>query len=220
MEPIPLQYLLVDRCILSLRSMKKVMSFIPRSCGVIERTERQCLRITERFGGEKKVIEKFGNPVLTGFTLPKILWLADNEPSSFRRIRTWMLPKDYIVMRLTGVVATDFSDASGTSMLDLNGSFDRRIEEIAGISFSANPALIASGEIAGTVTHSSLPELRDVPVVIGGADNAASAYGCGVEQPGDAVVSVGTSGTVVALTKTTGSRCRRRSASFQTCNRE
>ncbi|WP_367356360.1 xylulokinase [Mesotoga sp.] len=166
-----------------------------------QRTERQCLRITEQFGGEKKVIEKFGNPVLTGFTLPKILWLADNEPSSFRRIRTWMLPKDYIVMRLTGVVATDFSDASGTSMLDLNGSFDRRIEEIAGISFSANPALIASGEIAGTVIHSSLPELRDVPVVIGGADNAASAYGCGVEHPGDAMISIGTSGTVVALTK-------------------
>ena len=104
-------------------------------------------------------------------------------------------------MKLTGVIATDFSDASGTCMLDLNGEFDRRIEEIAGVSFSANPALIASGEIAGRITHPSLSELRDVPVVIGGADNAASAYGCGVENPGDAMISIGTSGTVVALTK-------------------
>ncbi|PNE22487.1 xylulose kinase [Mesotoga sp. Brook.08.YT.4.2.5.1] len=166
-----------------------------------QRTERQCETITELYGGEKKIVERFGNPVLTGFTLPKILWLAENEPDKFRKIRKWMLPKDYIVFKLTERSVTDFSDASGTSMLDLEGGFDRSIMKIVGIEESASPELIESAKIAGTVTSASLPELRNVPVVVGGADNAASAYGCGVENPGDAMVSIGTSGTVVALTR-------------------
>ncbi|HRX65554.1 MULTISPECIES: xylulokinase [Mesotoga] len=166
-----------------------------------QRTESQCAKVTDLLGGEEKVIGSFGNPVLTGFTLPKILWLAESEPERFKKIKKWMLPKDYIVMKLTGRVVTDFSDASGTSMLDIEGEFDERIPEIIGIDPRSYPELVGSGTIVGTVSSPSLSELEGIPVVNGGADNASSAYGCGVEKIGDAMISIGTSGTVVALTK-------------------
>jgi len=166
-----------------------------------QRTESQCAKVTGLLGGEKRVIQSFGNPVLTGFTLPKILWLAEKEPERFKKIKKWMLPKDYIVMKLTGRVVTDYSDASGTSMLDIEGEFDEEIPEIIGIDPGSNPELVGSGAIVGTVSSPSLSELEGVPVVNGGADNASSAYGCGVEKTGDAMISIGTSGTVVALTK-------------------
>lgn len=166
-----------------------------------QRTEKECSLMTRRLGGEEAVIETFGNPIYPGFTLPKLLWLAENEPDKFRAVKNWFLPKDYIVYKLTGRVGTDYSDASGTSLLNINGEFSRRALEACGIDPAASPELIDSGRIVGYAGVGVARGLEGVPVVAGGADNAVAAYGCGVENPGEAMVSLGTSGTVLAVTK-------------------
>jgi len=83
-----------------------------------QRTEAQCQAITERVGA-RRLTEITGNPALTGFQAPKILWLRDEEPKAYERVATVLLPKDYIRLKLTGEKATDASDASGTLLLDL-----------------------------------------------------------------------------------------------------
>ena len=83
-----------------------------------QRTAEQCDWIT-RTAGEKVVVEETCNPVLTGFTAPKIVWLRQNEPETYAKVRTILLPKDYVRYRLTGEFATEVSDASGTSLLNV-----------------------------------------------------------------------------------------------------
>lgn len=165
-----------------------------------QRTEKQCEELTGKLGGERAVIESFGNPILTGFTLPKFLWLSENEPERFSTIIKWMLPKDYVAYCLTGRSTIDYSDASGTSALTLEGEFSTRALELCSINRSSNPELVSSGEVIGSVLEGTIPGLEGIPVVAGGADNASAAFGCGVEWPGDTMVSLGTSGTVVAVT--------------------
>src|SRR3954468_21505923 len=82
------------------------------------RTTAECAEITERVGGESRLRDLACNPALEGFTLPKVLWLRNHEPEAYARLATVMLPKDYIRYRLTGVLATDPSDASATLMYD------------------------------------------------------------------------------------------------------
>jgi len=86
---------------------------------VTKRTYKQCVEATEKLGGEKNVLKRVGNPILEGFTLPKILWLKENEPFNYRRINKIILPKDYIVFKLTGNIGTEYSDASGTACLNI-----------------------------------------------------------------------------------------------------
>src|SRR6266568_7609290 len=83
-----------------------------------QRTHRQCQEITDKVGMQR-LIEIAGNPALTGFQAPKILWLRDEEPKPYARLHSVLLPKDYVRLRLTGEKATDASDASGTLLLDL-----------------------------------------------------------------------------------------------------
>ena len=80
-----------------------------------QRTHKQCIEATEKLGGEKIVLKRVGNPILEGFTLPKILWLKENESDNYRKINKIMLPKDYIVFKLTDNIGTEYSDASGTA---------------------------------------------------------------------------------------------------------
>jgi xylulokinase len=165
-----------------------------------QRTAREAAELTQQYGGEEAVIKRFGNPVLAGFTAPKLLWLRHNEPEQFARIARLCLPKDYITWRLTGVLCTDPSDASGTLMYRVrDGEWDQRACAVLGVEVSMLPELRPSGSLVGPVSCPELPHLAGVPVVVGGADNAASAYGCGVEKPGDAMISLGSSGTVVAM---------------------
>jgi xylulokinase len=112
-----------------------------------QRTEKQCRELTDKLGGEKAVIESFGNPILTGFTLPKLLWLEENEPERFSTIVRWMLPKDYITYRLTGRSTIDYSDASGTSALTLEGEFSTRALELCNVDQSSNPELVNSAKL-------------------------------------------------------------------------
>ena len=169
------------------------------------RTTAECAEITERVGGESRLRELACNPALEGFTLPKVLWLRRHEPDAFARLATVMLSKDYIRYRLTGVIATEPSDASATLMYDTGRrKWSDDIMGAVDLPMTLLPTLGESAAILGTVSSGAagLTGLREgTPVVGGGADNACGAAGVGVVDEGEVVVSWGTSGTVLAPMK-------------------
>ena len=150
--------------------------------------------------GKDKLSALTANIAFAGFTAPKLLWMQQQEPENFARIRKIMLPKDYINYILTGVHACDYSDASGMLLLDVaNKCWSKEMLDICGISESQMPRLFESFDCIGTVK----PELAaalgigaDVKVVAGAGDNAAAAVGTGVVGEGGCNISLGTSGTV------------------------
>lgn len=168
------------------------------------RTTAQCAEITERAGGEDRLREWVCNPALEGFTLPKVLWLREREPAAFARLATVLLAKDFIRYRLTGVLATEPSDASGTLMFDpARLRWSDELLAAVGVSRALLPEVGGSAEILGRLTAEASRATglaRDTPVVGGGADNACGAAGVGVIGQGEAVASWGTSGTVLAPT--------------------
>jgi xylulokinase len=168
-----------------------------------QRTATQCRRMTELVG-ERRLVELAGNPALTGFQAPKILWLRDEEPERFRRLARVLLPKDYVRLRLTGELATDASDASGTLLLDLRRrDWAQPILEALEIPGDWLPPVREGPEPTGGVraaVAASLGLRRDVPVAAGGGDNAAAAVGTGVVTPGRLGCSIGTSGVLFAPT--------------------
>ena len=168
------------------------------------RTTEQCAQITRRAGGEDRLRDWVRNPALEGFTLPKVLWLREKEPDAYSRLATVLLAKDFIRFRLTGTLATEPSDASGTLMYDPAGQrWSDEILSAVGVPRALLPDVGGSSEVLGRVTADAarLTELAEgTPVVGGGADNACGAAGVGVVTPGEAVASWGTSGTVLAPT--------------------
>lgn len=168
------------------------------------RTTAECRDIVDRAGGEAQLRDWVRNPALEGFTLPKVLWLRAHEPDAFARVHQVMLAKDFIRLRLTGVAATEPSDASGTLMFDpVRGDWQPDLLRAVGLSSSVLPRVGGSSDVLGRVTSvvaraTGLTE--GTPVVGGGADNACGAAGVGVVRPGEAVASWGTSGTVLAPT--------------------
>ena len=166
------------------------------------RTTAECAEITERVGGEARLRDLACNPALEGFTLPKVLWLRKHEPESYARLATVMLPKDYIRYRLTGVLATDPSDASATLMYDTAKlRWSDEILKAVDVPLAIVPAVGGSSEVLGHITAeaASVTSLEEgTPVVGGGADNACGAAGVGAVAAGDVVSSWGTSGTVLA----------------------
>ena len=165
------------------------------------RTTAQCRYITDRVGsrGLRRLV---GNPALEGFTAPKILWLREHEPENFRRVRTVLLPKDYVRLRLTGERATEPSDAAGTLLFDIRRTrWSDEMLELLDLDRAILPRVVGSAEVSGRLTAGAAKALGlqpGVPVVGGGADNASAAVGAGVVTPGTLLVSTGTSGTVVA----------------------
>ena len=168
------------------------------------RTTAECEEITRRAGGEDRLREWVRNPALEGFTLPKVLWLRNHEPDAYARVATVVLAKDFIRFRLTGTLASEPSDASGTLMFDpARLAWSDAILEATAVSRALLPNVGGSSDVLGRVTAAAaqLTGLREgTPVVGGGADNACGAAGVGVIAPGDAVASWGTSGTVLAPT--------------------
>ena len=150
--------------------------------------------------GKDVLSDNTANIAFAGFTAPKILWMKNNEPENFAKISKIMLPKDYINYILTGVFATDFSDASGMLLLDVkNKKWSEKMVEICNITESQLPSLCESFDVIGTIK----PEIAekfglsaDVKVVAGAGDNAAAAIGTGTIGNGNCNISVGTSGTV------------------------
>jgi xylulokinase len=168
------------------------------------RTTDECAEITRRAGGEEKLRDWVRNPALEGFTLPKILWLRTHEPEAYGRVATVLLAKDFIRYRLTGALATEPSDASGTLMFDpARVRWSDEILRATGVPRALLPDVGGSSEVLGRITpdaarHTGLSE--GTAVVGGGADNACGAAGVGVITPGEAVASWGTSGTMLAPT--------------------
>ncbi len=168
------------------------------------RTTAECAEITARAGGEARLRELVSNPALEGFTLPKVLWLRRHEPAAFARLATVLLAKDYLRFRLTGVLATEPSDASATLMYDTaRMRWSAELLRVLDLSPAIVPEVGGSSEVLGRLTAEAaaawgLP--AGTPVVGGGADNACGAAGVGVVAPGEAVASWGTSGTVLAPT--------------------
>ena len=170
-----------------------------------QRSDAQCRWMTERVGAAR-LIELVSNPALPGFSAPKALWIRDNEPEIFAQASTIILPKDYIRFRLTGVLAMEISDAAGTCLLDVkHGTWSHEVLEAIGFDPALLPPVVASDAVCGTTTDevASLTGLpAGTPVAGGGADNACGAVGNGIVQPGLALVSIGTSGVVLAYSDT------------------
>jgi len=143
--------------------------------------------------GKEKLQQLTGNIAFAGFTAPKILWVKENEPEIFSKCRKICLPKDYINYRLTGVFATDVSDASGTLYFDVkNRKWSEEMLEIIGIDKNYLPTVFESFEVIGKTNTLGL----DCDVVAGAGDNAAAAVGTNTVGEGQCNISLGTSGTV------------------------
>src|SRR6202051_5003246 len=168
-----------------------------------QRTDAQCRAITERVGAPR-LIELTANPALTGFTLPKILWVREHEPEIWSRTRAVLLPKDYVRLRMTGALATDVADASGTLMFDVvNRRWSAAMLEAFGISPEFLSKVFESPEITSVVSKdgASATGLREgTPVAAGGGDQSAGAVAMGIVRPGDVSATIGTSGVGFAAT--------------------
>src|SRR4051812_44037202 len=167
-----------------------------------QRTSKQCAEIESKAGGRERLIDLVANPALTGFTAPKILWVRENEPRVYAKVKHILLPKDYIRYRMTGEYATEVSDASGTLLLDVKNR--RWSDELLGllqIDKSLMPRVFESQQVSGSLNArgaSSLGLREGIPVVGGGGDQAAGAVGNGIVTAGIVSATVGTSGVVFA----------------------
>jgi xylulokinase len=152
--------------------------------------------------GRENVLKYTANPVLTGFTLPKLLWVRDNEPAHFDRVRKMLLPKDYVRFMLTGEFASDVSDASGTSVFDVvHRRWSFEMMDGLGLDRAILPRCYESSEVTGAISAevAALTGLQaGTPVVGGGGDQASSAVGNGIVEEGIVSCTLGTSGVVFA----------------------
>ena len=148
------------------------------------------------------MLEQTANPALTGFTAPKLLWVRDNDPAGYERVRKLLLPKDYVRYMLTGEYAGDVSDASGTALFDVMGRrWALPLVEKLGIDAAILPPVYESSAIVGKVSDRAAERTGlapGTPVAAGAGDQAASAVGNGIVEPGLVSCTIGTSGVVFA----------------------
>ena len=168
-----------------------------------QRTAIQCEQLEDIFG-MGGLIRLTCNPPLTNFTLTKLLWVQQNEPHNWGRVRKVMLPKDYVRFRLTGECATDVADASGTLLLDVaKRNWSTEVLKTTKIDAEFLPKLFESPEICGEVSEEGAKAtgLRPgTPIVAGAGDQAAGAVGMGITRAGLVSATIGTSGVVFAAT--------------------
>ncbi len=161
-----------------------------------QRTEAQCAAITAK----ADVLDLTGNPVLPGFTAPKIVWVREHEPEVYVRVAKVLLPKDYVRYRLTGEFFSDVSDASGTSLFDVkNRAWSDTMLDAVEIPRAWLPEVTESAEVSAKVR---VGPLEGTPVVGGAGDQAAQAVGAGIVVEGLVSVTLGTSGVVFAASDT------------------
>ncbi len=164
------------------------------------RTTEQCRQIEEKLGDRLLTITR--NPALEGFTLPKILWVQQHEPELYQRASVFLLPKDYLRYRLTGLIHMEYSDAAGTLMLDIGAKqWSEELCNAVGVSLALCPPLVEPHAFVGTL----LPDVagltglnESTKVFAGGADNACGAIGAGILSVGEAMCSIGTSGVILS----------------------
>ncbi|MCR3761374.1 xylulokinase [Clostridium felsineum] len=174
---------------------------IPAILWCDQRTGKQCDYLNKEFGQDK--LSKYtGNMALTGFTLPKVLWVKENKPEIYKKIAHIMLPKDYISYKLTGKFASDVSDASGTLMFDVeNRKWSEDIMKLLNIKEEVLPKVYESYEVIGNVSEEASRETGlsiKIKVIAGAGDQAAGAVGTGTVNSGVLSVALGTSGVVFA----------------------
>lgn len=164
------------------------------------RTTPECRKIEQVLGD--KLLKLARNRALEGFTLPKILWVQEHEPEILEQASLFLLPKDYVRLRLTGNAAMDYSDAAGTLLLDVGAKkWSEEIGEAFGLAPSLFPELVESFDDTGSL----LPDMQAATgltattrVFAGGADNACGAIGAGILNEGQTMCSIGTSGVVLS----------------------
>lgn len=169
-------------------------------------TTAQCAEFEEAFGGTQGLIELAGNAMLPGYTAPKLLWLKQNEPENFMRVRCLLLPHDYLNFHLTGEKRMEYGDASGTALLDVRSRTwcEPLLRHIDPDALALLPPLHSSRQPCGLLRE----ELRrqfDLPdsvvVSAGGGDNMMGAIGTGNLRAGVVTASLGTSGTLYAFSE-------------------
>lgn len=165
------------------------------------RTTKQCKYITDTFG--KEILKITKNAVLEGFTLPKLLWVKENEPEIWRQVKKIFLPKDYLRYFLTGKFHMDYSDAAGTLLLDIEEKkWSRAILNQYDIPMEYLPELVNSFDFVGNLDENLKKRYefkKDIKIFAGGADNAVSSLGSGLVDPNTAIASTGTSGVFLAI---------------------
>lgn len=164
------------------------------------RTTKQCQKIMDKFGDDVYSITK--NIALEGFTLPKILWVQENEPEIWEKVCYLMLPKDYLGFWLTEEINMDYSDAAGTLLLNVDEKkWAKPILNYFSISTDLLPQLIESSDVKGGLKSELVERFgfnKNIKVFAGGADNACAAIGSGILSEDIGMVSIGTSGVFLA----------------------
>ena len=165
------------------------------------RSAAECVELTSRF---PKLPDVSGNLAFPGFTAPKLVWVAKNEPEIFAKVASALLPKDYLRMKLVGDKVSEMSDAAGTLWLDVaKRDWSDELLAATGLNRSHMPRLVEGSEVSGKLLPALAAEWGlsgDVVVAGGGGDNAASAVGIGAVAPGDGFISLGTSGVLFVVT--------------------
>ncbi|MCA4824931.1 MAG: xylulokinase [Serratia rubidaea] len=163
------------------------------------RSFEQCRQLEQAVPRSRAIT---GNLMMPGFTAPKVQWVRQHEPHIFSQIDKVLLPKDYLRWRLCGVFASDLSDAAGTLWLDVaRRDWSDEMLAACGLTRSQMPALFEGSQLTGRL-NAELAQRWDMPqapVAAGGGDNAAGAIGVGLYQPGQAMLSLGTSGVYFAV---------------------
>ena len=164
------------------------------------RSALECLDLERREPASRAIT---GNIMMPGFTAPKLLWVARHEPEIFQRTACVLLPKDYVRLKMTGEKISDLSDASGTGWLNVGERcWSDAMLAATGLTTAHMPRLVEGNEPAGTISAAAADQMQLPPVIVagGGGDNAASAIGLGVVTPGQAFLSLGTSGVLFVVT--------------------
>lgn len=164
------------------------------------RSAAQCATLEKQEPASRRIT---GNIAMPGFTAPKLLWVREHEPAIFEATRTVLLPKDYVRLLMTGEKASDASDAAGTLWVDVERRrWSPEMLAATGLNESHMPRLVEGSDVTGQLSAEVAQAwgMSQVPVAGGGGDNAAGAIGIGVIAPGDAFLSLGTSGVLFLVT--------------------
>ncbi|WP_299686364.1 xylulokinase [uncultured Vibrio sp.] len=165
------------------------------------RCEEECRQLEAEVPNSRSIT---GNIMMPGFTAPKLKWVANHEPELFAAIDKVLLPKDYLRFKMTGDFASDMSDSAGTLWLDVEKrDWNDDLLAATGLARRHMPTLFEGNEITGTLSKEIAEQwgMAQVPVIAGGGDNAAGAIGVGIINPGQAMLSLGTSGVYFAVSE-------------------
>lgn len=185
---------------------EKFQSIRPAIIWADARTVAQCETINSRINREK-LTSITGKIAVTGYTAPKLLWVRENEPENFRRVRHILLPKDFIRLRLSGELATDYSDASNTLLFDIHkGKWSPEILELLELAEEYLPKPVPSMTIIGKLTPivaQSTGLQPNIPIIAGAGDSSAEAVGSGLVDEGPVLSVIGTAGNISATSHQT-----------------